>query len=79
MIKIGSYEAKTHLPKLLKKVAKGERITITKHDVPVALLTPAAPERKKPPSLAIEEMRKFRKKHTLGDISLREMIAEGRR
>ena len=37
---VGAYEAKTHLPKLLEQVAMGEAITITKHGVPVALLTP---------------------------------------
>jgi prevent-host-death family protein len=37
---IGAYEAKTHLPKLLERVAEGERITITKHGVPVAVLEP---------------------------------------
>ena len=79
MIKVGSYEAKTHLPKLLEKAAKGERITITKHGAPLVLLTPAVPERKKPVARVIEELRKFRKNHTLGDVSLRELIAEGRR
>ena len=37
---VGSYEAKTHLPRLLDEVAKGETITITKHGVPVAQLVP---------------------------------------
>ena len=37
---VGSYEAKTHLPRLLDEVAKGERITITKHGHPVAMLVP---------------------------------------
>ena len=38
MESIGAYEAKTHLPKLLKRVAMGEKITITKHGIPVATL-----------------------------------------
>ena len=42
MEKIGPYEAKTHLPQLLKRVAKGEAIIITKHGIPVA--TMQAPE-----------------------------------
>jgi len=40
MEQIGAYEAKTHLPKLLNKVSKGEKIIITKHGVPVAILAP---------------------------------------
>jgi hypothetical protein len=31
---VGAYEAKTHLPSLLDRVAKGEQITITRHGVP---------------------------------------------
>jgi len=38
MTTVGAYEAKTHLPKLLNRVAKGEKIVITKHGVPVAVL-----------------------------------------
>jgi len=37
---VGSYEAKTHLSELLKRVSKGERITVTKHGVPIAELVP---------------------------------------
>jgi prevent-host-death family protein len=37
---VGAYEAKTHLPKLLERVAKGETITITKHGKPIAELRP---------------------------------------
>ncbi len=42
---VGAYEAKTHLPQLLERVTKGERITITKHGVPVAVLQPCDPEK----------------------------------
>lgn len=41
-MEVGAYEAKTHLPKLLERVARGERITITKHGKPIATLVPAA-------------------------------------
>ena len=33
---IGSYEAKTRLPELLRQVEKGEHFTITRRGVPVA-------------------------------------------
>lgn len=79
MKKIGSYEAKTHLPKILSQIAKGEKITITKHGVPVTMLVPAQSARKTIPHLVIEELRMFRKRHTLAGISLRELIEEGRR
>src|ERR1700719_1163578 len=44
MATVGSFEAKTHLSALLDRVAKGERITITKHGVPVAVLIPPISE-----------------------------------
>ena len=79
MESIGAYEAKTHLPKLLERVIKGERITITKHGVPVAVLQPPPALRKTEPKKVIAELRKFREKHTLKGLSIRDMIEEGRR
>ena len=76
---IGAYEAKTHLSKLLERVIKGERITITKHGVPVAVLQPPMSLKRTEPSKVIAEIRKFRDKHTLKGLSIREMIEEGRR
>ena len=40
MPEIGAYEAKTHLSKLLERIQKGERFTITRHGRPVAELVP---------------------------------------
>lgn len=37
------HEAKTNLSKLLEKVAKGERVIITRHGIPAAELIPARP------------------------------------
>ncbi len=76
---IGAYEAKTHLPKLLDRVSKGERITITKHGMPVAILQPHDKQNTVDTKSVISELREFRKKHSLGDLSIREMIEEGRR
>lgn len=76
---IGAYEAKTHLPKLLERVSKGERITITKHGVPVAILQPHEKQKLMDTKSVISELREFRKKHNLGKLSVREMIEEGRR
>lgn len=75
---IGAYEVKTHLPHLLKRVSKGERITITKHGVPVATIQAPDAKNKCPVNEVIEELRKFRKRHRLGTLSIREMIEDGR-
>jgi prevent-host-death family protein len=77
---VGSFEAKTHMSQLLERVAQGEEITITKHGKPVARLVPAVPEAPKPDvRAAVEAMKQFRKGRSLGCLSIREMIEEGRR
>jgi len=75
---IGAYEAKTHLPQLLERVAKGERITITKHGVPVATLQSANPAQA-PIGETIANLKRFRQKNRLEGASLRGMWEEGRR
>ena len=76
---VGAYEAKTHLPKLLERVARGERITITKHGVPVAELVPTEPAPRQDVPSTIAALREFRREHTLGDMSLKHLIEAGRR
>ena len=80
MASIGAFEAKTHLSDLLDRVARGEKITITRHGVPAALLVPvteAAP--KMTHKEIVEGMRALRKRVKPGKISVREMVNEGRR
>ena len=79
MITVGSYEAKTHLPALLDKVARGEKVTITRRGVPVATLEPAGARGKRDVKKVIEEIKESRKGKTTGGMSIREMIEEGRR
>lgn len=78
---VGSYEAKTHLPRLLDEVANGETITITKHGKPVAQLVPPAGKPRRDVDAVIDDIREFREREriTLDGISIRELIDEGRR
>ena len=78
MSEVGAFDAKTNLGKLLTRVSKGERIVITRHGVPVAMLQPVNPARKMPPQQVISELKTFRRKHRLAGLALSEMIAEGR-
>ena len=75
---IGAYEAKTHLPALLDEVAAGGRIQITKHGKPIAILIPAEEMPDMSVKEAIATLKELRKGRTLGGISIREMIEEGR-
>jgi prevent-host-death family protein len=79
MRRIGSYEAKTHLPRLLEEVAQGEAITITKHGVAIAILAPVSTRPTRTAHEAIAGLRAFRRAHPLEGLSLRDLIDEGRR
>jgi prevent-host-death family protein len=80
MESIGAFEAKTHLSALLDRVAKGERITITRHGIPAALLVPVAEvEAKLSHKEIVEGMRALRQRVKPGKMGVREMINEGRR
>jgi prevent-host-death family protein len=77
---IGAFEAKTHLSSLLDRVSKGEKITITRHGIPAAVLAPvAAGEAKLSHKAIVEGMRALRKRVKPGGMSVREMVEEGRR
>jgi len=82
MATVGAYEAKTHLPRLLERVAQGETITITKHGKPVAVLSPP-PEVETRRDLtelfaAIDEIRKNNKPDPEG-WTAKQLINHGRR
>jgi prevent-host-death family protein len=81
MTTVGSFEAKTHLPQLLDRVARGERILITRHGKPAAMLVPAPATEENNLKRIIAEFKEYSKRQgrTLGGLSARDMIEEGRR
>jgi prevent-host-death family protein len=79
MSTVGAYEAKTHLPALLERVAGGKEITITKHGVPVAVLVPANRAKARPVGEVVDALLVFRKGRSLKGLKVRELIEEGRR
>ena len=79
MSEIGAFEAKTNLPRLLKRVQAGERFVITKHNRPVAELIPFRTQEAGKIRAAIDDLKAFQKTHDLGGLSVRQMIEEGRR
>jgi prevent-host-death family protein len=77
---VGAFEAKTHLAALLDRVAKGEKITITRHGIPAAVLVPVVEiEAKLSHKEIVDGMRALRKRVKTDDMSIRDMISEGRR
>jgi prevent-host-death family protein len=79
---IGAVELIKHLSVLLDRVTQGEKITITRHGTPVALLSPVehAESRTKPSHKdIIKGMRSLRAQIKPDTMSVRDMIEEGRR
>jgi len=79
MDSIGAYEARTHLPRLLNEVAQGRSFLITKRGIPIARLVPMEQERPQSKRDAVEALKDYqRTAPSLGGLSIREMIEEGR-
>lgn len=77
---IGSYEAKTHLPRILKEVEAGREFVITRNGQAVAKLIPI--ERPRMTLEDIERLKALRKKinFKLPDgVTYKDLIEEGRR
>jgi prevent-host-death family protein len=79
LTKVGAFEAKTHFASLLKRVANGEEITITKHGAPVAKLVPVARANREWIRATIARLKEFCPGQTLGGLSIRGVRKEGRR
>lgn len=75
---IGSYEAKTRLPELLREVRAGRSFTITKHGEAVADLVPASGSRKKNRSLAIKKLKLLMEEKPVHGVDIKALIEEGR-
>ena len=77
-LEIGSYEAKTKLPELLRGVQAGKRYTITLRGEPVADLIPAE-GKQADAAAAVDAMRQFmRTAPPVEGIDLKALINEGR-
>jgi prevent-host-death family protein len=81
MTEVGTFDAKNRLSELLNRVERGEEVTITRHGKAVArLVAPVIDEERRIRArAAAERIREMRKGVTLGGISIKELIEEGRR
>jgi prevent-host-death family protein len=75
---IGSYDAKTKLPEILRRVEAGERFTITNRGKPVADLIPSRSGSDHRVEGAIANILKA-KKHVVSDAELAELKTRGRK
>ena len=76
---IGSFEAKTHLSRLIDEVQKGEEYVITKRGKPVAKLTPYSNQENVMKVEDILAQFDFIRNRIKGKVSIKEYINEGRK
>jgi len=80
MSTVSAYEAKTHLPRLLRAAERGETVIITRHGKPVAQLGPVQDRRREEILAAIERIKRARAKRPR--VTVEEILAardEGRK
>jgi len=78
-IEVGSYEAKTKLPQLLRDVQNGKHYTITLRGEAVADLVPTQGGQRSDVAAVAEEMRAFmRARRPVAGLDLKTLIDEGR-
>jgi len=78
-IEVGSYEAKTRLPELLRGIRVGNRYTITLRGEAVADLVPAEDGKRADAMAAVDDMLAFMQaRKPAGGIDIKALINEGR-
>jgi prevent-host-death family protein len=81
MENVGTFEVKTHLSGLLRRVAQGESFTITRNGVPVAKLVPIQEVAKPDVQQAIADLLALRKERAgrgLSPTEIKALVNEGR-
>ena len=74
---VSAYDAKTHLPKLLARVADGERFVITRHGKPVAQLIPFETGTAESVRAAIASVAAIRRKLKRSGVTLADILEPG--
>jgi prevent-host-death family protein len=74
MREVQASEAKTHLPRLLDDVERGETVIITRHGRAIARLVPEPHRRQEEVDSAIKNIRALRKR--AGRITVAELLSD---
>jgi len=77
-VAVGSYEAKTRLPELLRQVKTGKSFTITNRGEAVADLVPSLGARTKDKAAAAEKLKAFMRADPVRGVDVRALIEAGR-
>ncbi len=73
-IDIGSYEAKTKFPELLRQVKAGKSFTITNRGEAIADLVPSLGAKAKDKVAAVEKLKAFMLTDPVRDIDIKELL-----
>jgi prevent-host-death family protein len=76
--KIGSDEAKTKLPELLRLVTAGKSFTITNRGKAIADLVPSVSAKTKDRVAAAEKLKAFMRADPVRGVNIKALIEEGR-
>jgi prevent-host-death family protein len=77
---VSAYEAKTHLPQLIRAAERGETVIITRHGKPVAQLGPVQDQRRQEVAEVIARMKRARARRAT--VTVEEILSardEGRK
>ncbi|GJL55290.1 MAG: hypothetical protein NPIRA02_24220 [Nitrospirales bacterium] len=77
-IAIGSYEAKTKLPELLRQVKSGQSFTITNRGEAVADLVPSTAIKANDKVAVAEKLKAFMLSSPVRKVNIKKLIDEGR-
>ena len=77
-IEIGSYEAKTKLPELLRQVKSGKSFTITNRGEAVADLVPSKGAKTQDKAAAAEKLKAFMLADPVRGVNIKELVEDGR-
>ena len=79
MIRVGAYEARTHLSSLLRQVQWGEHVVVTTHNVPVGRLVPVDSAPGQDAMDTVERTRQLCVGKRLHGLRFKELVTDGRR
>ena len=74
MREVQASEAKTHLPRLLDEVERGETIVITRHGRPIARIVPETDRRRADYERAVQDFKVLRRR-LAGRVTLQELLS----
>jgi prevent-host-death family protein len=77
-VEIGSYQAKTKLPELLRQVKAGKSFTITNRGEAIADLVPSVSVMAKDKVVAAEKLKAFMKSDPVRGVDIKSLIDKGR-